>query len=144
MTLTIALIIGFIFAIQAQDFKNAIGIRGGYGAEISYQFPLASKTRAEADLGIYGGKDGGFILTGIHQWMFGLQDGLNWYVGVGPQIGALNKSLGLGVAGQIGIEYNIPSVPIQLSLDYRPGWFIIPSDYSFQPYGFGIGIRYTF
>lgn len=144
--LTLAILFTFSLSamIQAQDFNKAIGVRGGYGAEISYQFPLSGNTRAEADLGLYGIGNGGFTLTGIHQWVFGIQDGLNWYLGAGPQIGAVNNSFGIGIAGQAGIEYYIPNVPIQLSLDYRPSWFIIPTDYKFAPYGLGIGIRYTF
>ena len=130
---------------QAQDFSQAFGIRGGYGAELSYQHPLSGNTRLEADLGLYGFHSTGFVLTGIHQWVFGIQDGFNWYAGVGAEIGSLEGTFGLGAAGQIGIEYYIPSVPIQLSLDYRPSWFILPSNYAFNAFGgVGLGIRYTF
>ncbi len=94
------------------------------------------------DLGLFG--IAGFTLTGIHQWVFGIQDGLNWYLGVGPQIGAVNNSFGIGIAGQAGIEYYVPNVPLQLSLDYRPSWFLNLSDDKFAPYGLGVGIRYTF
>lgn len=144
LTLTVALVFSLFLTSQAQDFSQSLGIRGGWGAEISYQRSLKETTRFEGDLGLYGLGNNGFILTGVHQWLFGIQDGVNWYLGVGPQLGILNSTLGIGIAGQIGIEYNIPSVPLQISLDYRPSWFVVPSNYPFEPYGVGLGIRYRF
>lgn len=144
LTLTAAFIFSLLISMQAQDSGQSLGIRGGWGAEISYQRSLTGSTRLEGDLGLYGLGNNGFILTGVHQWLFEIQDGVNWYLGVGPQLGVLRSALGLGVAGQVGIEYNFPSVPIQVSLDYRPSWFILPSNYPFEPYSVGFGIRYRF
>ena len=63
----------------AQATDKAIGIRGlSNSAEISFQNSLSKSTRLELDLGLYGLDDrNGFILTGIHQWVFGLDKGLN-------------------------------------------------------------------
>ena len=120
----------------AQTNERAIGIRGlDNSAEISFQNPLSNSTRVELDLGLYGFDDhSGFILSGIHQWVFGLEKSLNWYVGVGGQLGSRsykknsvwNSGFGLAFAGQIGIEYNF-SIPLQVSFDYRPAWYIIPA-----------------
>ena len=146
--LAIALLIASSSIIQAQTMDKAIGIRITDGAELSFQNPLGSSTRAEVDLGIYGNNS--VILTGIHQWVFGLQEGVNWYAGLGPQIGlwdklySSGKHLALGVAGQVGIEYNF-SVPVQVSLDYRPGFTIFPSGHDYNSFwAIELGIRYRF
>lgn len=148
--LAVALFIGIASFTQAQDLSKAIGARLGYGGEISYQQPLSGATRLELDLGLFGGNHGSFLLSGIHQWVFGLADGFNWYAGLGGQVGSAWYSkddkwgLGLGLAGQLGLEYNF-SIPLQMSLDWRPNWLIIPSGYGFFPeQGIALGIRYRF
>ncbi|MBP1663256.1 MAG: secreted protein [Bacteroidetes bacterium] len=146
--LAIALLIASTSIIQAQTMDKAIGIRITNGAELSFQNPLGSSTRAEVDFGIY--SNNSVLLTGIHQWVFGLQEGLNWYAGLGPQVGLWDKldhngkHFALGVAGQVGIEYNF-SIPVQVSLDYRPGFTIIPSGHNYNSLrALALGIRYRF
>ncbi|HOL01143.1 MAG TPA: hypothetical protein P5071_02055 [Paludibacteraceae bacterium] len=132
--------------------SKAIGVRASYGAELSYQHPFSHANRLEADLGFY--YDHGFNLAGVYQWVFDLSElatGFNWYVGLGPQIGSWDyhyngkdyDGLALGIAGQIGIEYNF-DIPLQLSLDYRPGWYILPNSYGGAWEGVALGIRYKF
>jgi len=147
--LTVALLIAITSFTQAQTMDKAIGIRATNGAELSFQNPLSGSTRLEVDLGLY--HSGSFFLTGIHQWVFdlsSLSNGFNWYVGLGPQLGIWdngnnNSDFGLGVAAQIGLEYNF-NIPLQLSLDYRPGWMIIPNGAGGKWDGVALGIRYRF
>ena len=148
LLLAISLFIAVVSITQAQTMDKAIGIRITDGAELSFQNPLGSSTRAELDLGVYGNNT--FLLTGIHQWVFGLQEGLNWYAGLGPQVGLWDKldhsgkHFALGVAGQVGIEYNF-NAPIQVSLDYRPGWMIIPTGHNYMSwFAVALGLRYRF
>lgn len=135
LLLAVALLIGVTSFAKAQTMDKAIGLRFTNGAEISFQNPLSNSTRLELDLGLYGlGDRNGFILSGIHQWVFGLDKGLNWYVGLGGQLGSRwyeknnvwDSGFGLALAGQIGIEYNF-SIPLQISADYRPAWYFIPA-----------------
>ena len=135
LLLAVALLIGVTSFAKAQTMDKAIGLRFTNGAEISFQNPLSNSTRLELDLGLYGlGDHNGFVLSGLHQWVFSLDKGLNWYVGLGGQLGSgwyenkrvWNSGFGLAVAGQIGIEYNF-SIPLQVSVDYRPAWYIIPA-----------------
>lgn len=130
--------------IRAQVTDKAIGLRFGYsGAEISYQQPLGTANRLELDLGI---NNWGLGLNGIYQWVWNLTsevDGLKWYAGVGGNLGLHTYSnFGLGVVGQIGIEYNF-DFPLQLSLDYRPGIYIIPTVYGIYD-GVCLSARYRF
>lgn len=144
-------VLGLTTAASAQTNSKAIGIRALWGAEISYQHPLSGSTRLEVDLGLGGWDHGGFLLTGTHQWLWNLSGDLDWYAGVGPQLGSVHyqkddawkSGFGLGIAGQVGLQYNFP-IPLQLSLDYRPGWFIIPSAKGITYDGIALGIRYRF
>lgn len=138
--------------VYGQVNGKALGVRASYGGEFSYQHPFSQFNRIEGDLGIY--YDHGFNLAGVYQWVFDLSElatGFNWYVGLGPQIGSWDyhhngkdyDGLALGIAGQIGIEYNF-DIPLQLSLDYRPGWYILPNSYGGAWEGVALGIRYKF
>jgi len=151
--LVMMLAIAGIWSASAQVDGNAIGLRLGWGGEISYQHALGSANRLEMDLGLsLGSEHFAMGLTGIYQWVFDLSalaKGFNWYVGPGATAAFwsykddnIKSAFALGVVGQIGIEYNF-DIPLQLSLDYRPAFLILPST------GFGwsdvaLGIRYKF
>ena len=156
MILTLALVVSMIGALSAQTDGKAIGLRlgggFGYGAEISYQQPLNKVNRLEVDLGL---NSWGFGLNGVYQWVWDLSDladGFNWYAGVGAGIGSYNfnyvnnqntpSDFSIGVLGQVGIEYQF-EIPLTLSVDYRPGIFVVPSFHGSYD-GICIGARYRF
>lgn len=144
MFLIAVLAIGFASVTNAQVDGNAIGIRFGNGGEISYQHALGSANRLELDLGFGSWAYGGVYLNGAYQWVWDLSalaTGFNWYTGVGGALG-INNGLGLGVLGQLGIEYNF-NIPIQLSLDWRPTFYLIPGTH-FGYDGIALGVRYKF
>jgi len=126
-----------VSAISAQS----LGARLGYGVELSYQHPLESN-RLELDLGL-SDFDGGLNLAGTYQWVKPLESDFSWYFGFGAGLGLWDKKYGLAALGQLGIEYNFSEVPIQLSLDWRPGLKIVP-DVGFWASSVGFGIRYRF
>lgn len=155
MLVIAALVIGFAGFASAQVDGKAIGLRfgglNGYGAEISYQHPLSSSNRLEADLGW---NYFGIGLVGVYQWVWDLSalaDGFNWYAGVGGGLGlydygytgvARNNAFNLGVAGQVGIEYNF-NIPIQVSLDYRPVFYLLNNGH-FSADAVALSVRYKF
>ena len=51
----------------------------------------------------------------------------NMFSGVGAGIVSYNDfkggTFGIGILAQYGIEYNFENLPIQLTLDYRPGYY---------------------
>jgi len=146
LILSLILVAGFVSVLSAQDSKKAIGVRfggfSGYGAEVSYQQPLGAN-RLELDLGLNGM---GLGLNGVYQWVKPLPqlyEGFNWYWGVGAGLGLYNfKAFGLGVLGQIGLEYNF-EFPLQLSIDYRPGLYVLPTIYASYD-GVCLSARYKF
>ncbi|GHU69114.1 hypothetical protein FACS189413_07430 [Bacteroidia bacterium] len=142
--LVMVLAVSGVFAVNAQVDGNAIGLRLGYGGEISYQHALGSSNRLELDLGTYWHDIEGANLTGVYQWVWdlsALSKGFNWYAGAGAYLGYFSE-FGIGVAGQVGIEYNF-DFPLQLSLDYRPALSIIPAVH-FGSSDICLGVRYKF
>lgn len=144
---------------QAQEIsKNAIGLRlgdnDGFGGEISYQRATNQNKRWEFDLGWRNSNHTDAIkLVGVHQWVWNIEGGFNWYAGVGAGLGSWkynhnnHKEDGTFflVAGQIGVEYNFKEAPIQLSLDFRPE-FYFGNGWRGDDFGpdIALGVRYKF
>jgi hypothetical protein len=165
--LSTIMLIGLAFTSQAQDVsKNALGLRlggnDGIGVEVSYQRKLSPKNRLELDLGFrnqqnyYDNDDdlAAVKLAALYQWVWNIDGGFNWYVGVGGGIGSWNHKYNDNngysdngvfafVAGDIGIEYNF-DIPLMLSLDFRPE--IGSDNYYNNNYSsdIGLAIRYQF
>lgn len=144
-------------ALSAQANSKALGLRFGYDAqEISYQLPLNDTKRLELTLGVNtfgrntaGNFCRGAALNGVYQFVSDLSaiaNGLNWYVGVGAAALLHGDLFGVGALGQIGIEYNFNS-PIQLSLDYRPGFYYLPGTVDLYRFSWNapcFAVRYRF
>ena len=148
MFFTLALAVSLVGTLSAQVNNNAIGLRMGYGYEISFQHYLGDANRLELDLGgnAFGTNASGYVswgvaINGIYQWVWDLSvlsPGFNWYAGFGGALLTHSSHFGVGILGQAGIEYNFNislqqigiesnnNMPLQLSLDYRPGIYIIP------------------
>ncbi|HLA54987.1 MAG TPA: hypothetical protein VK623_02715 [Flavobacterium sp.] len=160
--LSAAMVIALSFSAQAQEIsKNALGLRlgdnDGFGGEISYQRGLSGNNRLEFDLGWRDSKHvDATKLVGLYQWVWNIDEGFNWYAGVGAGIGSWSYN-GPGdpdpdggtfllAAGDLGIEYNF-DFPLQLSLDLRPELYFGDNRSEFDDYDrFGpdiaLGIRY--
>ncbi len=122
----------FVYSTYAQEISsNAIGLRfgdnDGFGVEVSYQHKLKNSKRLEVDLGFRNNNNFDiWKLTGIHQWVWNIDGGFNWYAGVGAGLGNVNiknfnddDGLFVNAAGNIGVEYNF-DIPLLVSLDFRP------------------------
>lgn len=157
--LSAIMLIGLAFSANAQDIsKNALGLRlgdnDGFGGEISYQRGLSNKTRLEFDLGWRNSNNVDAIkIVGLHQWVWNIDGGFNWYAGLGGGLGSWSYDKNgyddngtfVFAAGDIGIEYNF-DVPIQLSLDFRPEFYFNSDDFREDNFGpdIALGIRYRF
>lgn len=156
LLLSSTLLFGFAIIANAQEIsENALGLRlgsnDGFGSEISYQRELSSNNRLELNLGWRSSQNVSAIkLTGLYQWVWNIDQGFNWYAGVGGGLGncstddSTNKSdTFIYAAGDIGIEYNF-DIPLQLSLDLRPEFG--GNGYYENNYGsdIALGLRYKF
>ena len=115
-----ALVLGFAVAASAQP--KALGLRLGYGAELSYQHNLGDYNFIEADLGL--GDFAYLNLAGTYNFMIAKPqwtDSGEWgfYAGPGVALGVGQGIFNLGIAGQVGLEYTF-DFPLQLSVDIRP------------------------
>lgn len=142
-----ALLIGLAISSQAQVDGKTIGLRLGYGAEVTYQHPLGDANRVEVDLGLASWA-GGLNLNGAYHWVKDLssvKEGLNWYYGGGIGMTLWPSYFGMGIIGQVGVEYpvEVANLPLLLSLDWRPSLNII-GGFGFGYTGVGLGVRYKF
>ena len=153
--IVIAILAIFAMTSVASAQIETLGVRGAFGtaagAELSAQWGMGSN-RLETDLGWAGGPDWSYLnLSGIWQWKGEFGSGFGWFAGVGARVAYWSWSNGnngdsdiaLGLAGQAGIEYQFPSIPIQLSLDIRPCFYLIPET-NFHWGDIALGIRYMF
>lgn len=133
------------FAAVASAQPRAIGVRLGGDAEVSYQHSFGDNF-LEGDLGwAFAGK--GVQITGIYDFVFANTGNFNFYAGPGAQInswkdGDGNGKFGIGIGGQVGAEYQIGSIPFNVSLDWRPMWNFIGSYGSWS--SLALGFRYRF
>lgn len=120
--LVAALVLGFAAVAAAQP--RAVGLRGGYGIEATYQHTMGENF-LEANLGL-----GGFNSLNVaatYNWMLAQPDWTDrgeWgvYAGPGAALGLVFGNPGafnIAAAGQVGLEYTF-WFPLQLSLDIRP------------------------
>lgn len=145
LTMITVMVLGF-----AANAQSAIGVRLGSGsafnAELSFQQALSNANRLELDLGWNNYANGAnFNFSGIYQWDWNIVGGLDWFIGPGAIVslysGPNNPRFGLGVGGQIGLEYTF-GIPLKLSLDARPMWNFIGIAKNWG--NICLGVRYMF
>lgn len=146
--LVAALVLGFATAAVAQP--RAIGLRGGFGAGVSYQHTVGANF-IDAELGF----GQGLNVAASYNWVLVQPQWTSrgdWGVYAGPGV-ALGLGFGdashlnLGVSAQVGLEYSF-WFPLQLSLDVRPGLGFVTAggESGFGFWGFypALGVRYKF
>lgn len=137
LLLLVTLAVAAIASAYAQP--RAIGVRLGYGAEVSYEHSLG-QNMLSIDVGVPAFAGVEAVVTydwidpfntafpwskkGEWHWYMGVGAGLAWYW---PSLPALGMSV--GAAGRIGVEYDF-WFPLQLSVDWRP--VIGPSFFGYE------------
>ncbi len=138
-----ALVLGFAVAASAQP--RAIGLRIGYGVELSYQHNYGDNF-IEADLGLntFNALN---VAASYNLSVAQFGNGFNFYVGPSASVNlGFNPGwLGVGVGGNIGLEYQF-SFPLQLSIDLRPQVGLqFGENFTTHYWGYPhLGIRYAF
>lgn len=141
------------------DTEHAVGGRFGSATGFSYRYTLQEDRALEGLLSIQSNsKYSRFRIGGLYEYHQPLADDFTWFYGFGGSIGSFkykdvhteqgvvtsNSELALSIDGIIGIEYNIPTTPLSVSLDLKPYFeFLQESSIKlFDPFGFTI--RYKF
>ncbi len=132
----------------AQDYKNSIGLRLGYGAELQYERHFSDKNYLEANLGL-SGFGGDLFVNALYNWNLcdwnWTPSAGRWFLsaGVGASVGMWAKHFQAGVAGNVafGIRFN---KPVTLSLDYRPTIYFLHNAWGDGFYGIALTCTYNF
>jgi hypothetical protein len=137
-------------AQQGSSYTTAAGIKF-YPTAFTFKH-FVSDTRAVEGIAYIW--ENGVKVSGLYQFHFFDMDmdmdGIGWYVGGGAHVGfwsgqgKINKgnNFALGVDFIAGLDYKIPSIPINISLDWNPGITLVGSTGIDPAYG-GISIRYV-
>ena len=140
--LVMAAVLGLAVVAAAQP--RAIGIRAGYGAELSYQHTLGGNNFGELDLGW---SLGGFSAGLAYDFAIAPLGPINFYLGPQVQLGIYTgenaAAVAVGAGAQIGFEYCFPTIPLQISLDWKPTFYFVPAT-AFGWQGLALGLRYLF
>ena len=141
--------------------QHAVGLRFGSASGLNYRYTLAENRALEGIMSVRSNSSSStFRLVGLYEYHKELPlENFSWYYGFGGSIGNYtyksytnkegvhvpkNAELSLSIDGIIGVEYNLPTAPIALSLDIKPYFdFVQESTIRiFDPVGFSI--RYKF
>ena len=129
-----------VMEVRAQShFDNAIGFRGGSSlSAVTFKHFFNSEDAMELIAGAHN-FNYGFGGSALYERHMGIDwgtDGFDWYFGGGVSLGywdgwyKRNKNYPseyyrdgefyFGVSGIIGLEYTIPNVPLNFSVDFMP------------------------
>ena len=129
--------------VKAQNW--GVGLIGGFDSGLQVKkYMGANNLDFRGHLHNYG-----FQVAGLYEWNHDLGNNFTLYYGFGAGLGTWKQTadhdmaFGLDVEAIVGVEWRIPSVPLALSLDYRPAFEVLPTT-GFYAKGFAFGIKYLF
>jgi hypothetical protein len=166
---TTLLIVAFVATatnLSAQaPYKAAIGIRTGYygniGLDVKYfinekaALEVMASTRSYGSSYYYAYRYRYNEIMALYQIQSPLKlpetniEGFSWYYGGGASIGFFSNEVAsnsISLAGVVGTEYKFPKIPLTLSIDWMPRYFISSNVYwsGFSSSSGGLRIAYYF
>jgi hypothetical protein len=147
MKITLLTVFTILFVLtsgKAQDYETAVGGRLGYGLIGSYKKFIDDAPALEFIAGFGLGSVGVGVLGGAfyqHHMDIAEIDRLRWYVGGGAIANTFSYAFTstsyfeLSAAFAIGLDYSFEDIPLNLSLDYTPGFVILSSLGNFNDRG---------
>jgi hypothetical protein len=150
--LTLIMTVSIMLLVRGQEYKTALGLRGGFSSGLTIKHFTGSKAAFE---GLLTTRWQGFVITGlyeIHNIAFDVNR-LRWYYGGGAHIGFYNGShvywgtygteyTIVGIDGILGMEYTFSEIPINIGIDWKPVLNIV--GYSGLWSEGGISVRFVF
>jgi hypothetical protein len=152
--LLIAILSCFSQLSFSQNYKTAIGFKGG--------FPYYGSLDIKHDFGNafgefrVGGYKYDFFLQGLYEKNFDLSQGFEWYWGIGAHLGFWNYNQGAGyyhdnkyydsgayggIDGVLGLEYTFDAIPLNLAVDAGPAINVFP--YVRGYFGAAVALRFA-
>ena len=127
------------------NHTDAIGIRLGPTSPaiqngITYKHFLNESNALEGILSL----TNGFGICGLYEIHKPLPvENVQWLIGGGGYVAFVNSANYFGGAGIVGIDYTFPSIPLNLTIDWKPELNLAPRIF-FEGSGVGFSARYTF
>lgn len=141
--------------LYGQDYRTAVGVRGGFPTALSLKHFIKKDAAVE---GLVSGYRGGFEITGLYEIHANAFDipYLQLYYGAGGHVGLFDDNIArpgfyyntretgfaIGLDGIIGIEYTLTEIPFVLAFDLKPSLDLAPSPVLWM--GGGITVRFYF
>lgn len=130
---------------QTAGYKTAVGIRlSNNDAIVNNSITVKhffNGTMAIEGLLSFGDPVAIGALIELHK-PIGTASGLKWFYGGGAYFG-FGSPNNFGAQGILGLDYKIPSLPVNLSLDWKPELNFV-RDFGFEPAAVGFSARFTF
>lgn len=140
--------------------QHAVGARFGSATGINYRYTLSEDRAIEGIMSIQSNsRSNRFRVVGLYEFHKPLTGDFSWYYGFGGSVGSYTykaytdingkrfdkqSEVAMSVDGIIGIEYNVPTTPLALSLDVKPYLDFIQESSIRLIDPFGFSIRYKF
>ena len=155
IVLSLAVLFCSFSFVSAQDFNSALGIRFGNPWAVSYKYFASESAAFEGIVSLKSSTFYSWISVGaayqIHKDISSAS-GLQWYYGAGASAAFFNYdasfggdevSLSLGIQGYIGLSYTFDGIPLNLSIDWVPTFYLNgPNDGCGGGYG-ALAARYV-
>ena len=127
---------------NAQDYKGALGVRFSSKAalintSVSLKYFFDEKIAAE---GLITPGDP-FALGLLVEWHQPMVTNFKYFYGGGVYAG-FSGDRRVGLHGVIGLDYKIPSLPLNFSIDWKPE-LTVAKEFSFEPQALGLSARFT-
>lgn len=129
------------------SYKTAVGLRVDFGEGRSLVGPnikhfFTANSAIDASVLFV---DGLTTLEADYQYNAPIAGapGLNWYVGVGPEVLFWKGDTGFAIRPSAGLDFTIPSTPLNLGFDWRPRFLLSPTSDT-DAGRFGFALRYAF
>lgn len=106
----------------AQNYENALGLRGGLGATATYKHFISTDWAIEGTAGLHNTDNDLYGINATFQKHNDLE-GVNyvqWYWGAGLFLAFNDNTNQVGIAGGLGIEWAWQKIPLTFSIDWLP------------------------
>lgn len=140
-TIIVFLTVIFSTVMNAQAYKNAIGIRAGYSSGLSYRH-LSIRSLVLEGQALFNSK--GFQFTALAEYQFTPHDKrrVYYYAGAGPCYGDWEGKTAIGAALVVGTEYVFRQVPLCMGAEWKP-MVSFYTDINYLLPDFGVTVRYV-
>jgi hypothetical protein len=142
------------FNTFAQDYQKSIGARLGLSNGVTYKQFISPHNAIEVvgsalfmsgsaltGNSIYAGLSGEYLWS----WNMGVE-GFSWFVGPGVSVGMWTgaySGFNVAINGMVGLEYKFAPIPLALSADVNPHFYLLNS-VGISPLVGALSLRYTF